>query len=58
MTEQNHPVPPEARDPLPAGLPHVACVLLWYPLFTQPFIFREVEGLRQHLPLKIGRAHV
>lgn len=53
MTEQNHPVPPEARDPLPAGLPHVACVLLWYPLFTQPFIFREVEGLRQHLPLTV-----
>lgn len=41
MTEQNHPVPPEARDPLPAGLPHVACVLLWYPLFTQPFIFAK-----------------
>ncbi len=53
MTEQSRPVPPEARDPLPAGLPHVACVLLWYPLFTQPFIFREVEGLRDHLPLTV-----
>lgn len=27
--------------------PHVAYILLWYPLFTQPFIFREVEGLRR-----------
>ncbi|MBQ9405567.1 MAG: glycosyltransferase family 4 protein [Desulfovibrio sp.] len=37
----------------PAGLPHVACVLLWYPLFTQPFIFREVEGLKKLLPLSV-----
>lgn len=36
-----------------AGLPHVAYVLLWYPLFTQPFIFREVQGLREHLPLSV-----
>jgi glycosyltransferase involved in cell wall biosynthesis len=28
-------------------MPHVAYVLLWYPLFTQPFIFREVEGLKK-----------
>ena len=35
------------------GLPHVACVLLWYPLFTQPFIFREVQGLRQRLPVSV-----
>lgn len=27
--------------------PHVAYILLWYPVFTQPFIFREVEGLRR-----------
>lgn len=27
--------------------PHVAYLLLWYPVFTQPFIFREVEGLRR-----------
>ncbi len=53
MTEQSHPFLPEARAPLPAGLPHVACVLLWYPLFTQPFIFREVEGLRAYLPLTV-----
>ena len=35
-------------------LPHVAYVLLWYPVFTQPFIFREVEGLKaQGLPLTV-----
>ncbi len=39
--------------PFAAGLPHVACVLLWYPLFTQPFIFREVQGLRQRLPVAV-----
>lgn len=39
--------------PLPPGLPHVAYVLLWYPLFTQPFIFREVEALRARLPLTV-----
>lgn len=46
---------PSAVDntPLPAGLPHVAVILLWYPLFTQPFIFREVEQLRRHLPLTV-----
>lgn len=38
---------------LPPNLPHVAYVLLWYPLFTQPFIFREVEGLRTRLPLEV-----
>ncbi len=38
---------------LPPGRPHAACVLLWYPLFTQPFIFQELEGLRAHLPLEI-----
>lgn len=26
--------------------PHVAYILLWYPVFTQPFIFREVQGLK------------
>lgn len=40
-------------QPLAAGLPHVAYVLLWFPLFTQPFIFREVECLRQILPLQV-----
>lgn len=39
--------------PLPAGQPHVAFVLLWYPLFTQPFIFREVESLAQIMPLEV-----
>lgn len=34
--------------------PHVAYLLLWYPLFTQPFIFREVEGLKAlGLPLTV-----
>lgn len=31
----------------PHNRPHVAYILLWYPLFTQPFIFREVETLRE-----------
>lgn len=35
-------------------LPHVAYILLWYPVFTQPFIFREVEGLKaQGLPITV-----
>lgn len=33
--------------------PHIAYILLWYPLFTQPFIFREVEGLRKQMPVTI-----
>lgn len=41
------------KKPLPPGLPHVGYVVLWFPLFTQPFIFREVEGLSAHLPLKV-----
>ncbi|MCL2122754.1 MAG: glycosyltransferase family 4 protein [Desulfovibrionaceae bacterium] len=37
-----------------APMPHVAYVLLWYPVFTQPFIFREVEGLKKAgLPLTV-----
>lgn len=40
-------------EPLKNGLPHVAYVTLWYPLFTQPFIFREAEGLREILPTKV-----
>ncbi|WP_165175055.1 glycosyltransferase family 4 protein [Desulfovibrio sp. ZJ369] len=50
MTERSVPA---ASTPLPPGLPHVAYVLLWYPLFTQPFIFREVEGLKARLPLTV-----
>lgn len=42
-----------AAMPLPCGLPHTAYVLLWYPLFTQPFIFREVENLRKEVPLQV-----
>lgn len=37
---------------IPAGLPHVAYIVLWYPLFTQPFIFREIENLRKVIPLQ------
>ncbi|MDE5833401.1 MAG: glycosyltransferase family 4 protein [Desulfovibrio sp.] len=33
--------------------PHLAYIALWYPLFTQPFIFSEVENLRDRLPLKV-----
>ena len=42
-----------SSQPFAPGLPHVACVLLWYPLFTQPFIFREVQGLRKRLPVSV-----
>lgn len=45
--------PEQEKNSLPAGLPHVAYVLLWFPLFTQPFIFREVDCLRKVLPLAI-----
>ncbi|MDR3319528.1 MAG: glycosyltransferase family 4 protein [Desulfovibrio sp.] len=38
---------------LPAGLPHIAYILLWYPLFTQSFIFREVENLKRSLPVAV-----
>ena len=31
----------------------IACVLLWYPLFTQPFIFREIQELKKELPCEI-----
>ncbi len=44
---------PVTQQPFEPGLPHVACVLLWYPLFTQPFIFREVQGLRKRLPVSV-----
>ncbi|MDO5536287.1 MAG: glycosyltransferase [Desulfovibrionaceae bacterium] len=36
-----------------APLPRVAVILLWYPLFTQPFIFRDVEGLKARLPVEV-----
>lgn len=41
------------RPAFKTGLPHVAYILLWYPLFTQPFIFREVEGLKGLLPISV-----
>lgn len=37
----------------PAGLPHIAYVVLWFPLFTQPFIFREARCLGEELPMEI-----
>jgi glycosyltransferase involved in cell wall biosynthesis len=41
-----------------ASVPHVAYVLLWYPVFTQPFIFREVEGLKKAgVPLTVYRLY-
>lgn len=40
-------------QPLAPGQPHVAIVLLWYPLFTQPFIFKEVETLARIMPVEI-----
>ena len=49
----NTTLPVAENGPLPTGLPHVAVILLWYPLFTQPFIFREVETLRRCLPLAV-----
>ena len=33
--------------------PVLGCILLWYPLFTQPFIFREIESLKEWLPLRV-----
>ncbi len=33
--------------------PRVAVILLWYPLFTQPFIFRDVEAIKRHLPAQV-----
>ena len=54
MSQTSSALAPEQHTaPLPAGLPHVAVLLLWYPLFTQPFIFREIENLRTQLPLEV-----
>lgn len=36
----------------PASL-KVGIILLWYPLFTQPFIFRDVEAVRQRLSVRV-----
>lgn len=52
-TTDSRPGTAAETGPLPPGLPHIAYLLLWYPLFTQPFIFREVEALRRHLPLTV-----
>ena len=53
MNQGTRPAAANPRPSLPKGLPHIAYVLLWYPLFTQPFIFREVEGLKERLPLTV-----
>lgn len=49
MDQSSHLDQPSQRAPAT----RVACILLWYPLFTQPFIFREVEGLRAHTDLSV-----
>lgn len=41
------------KKTLQAGQPHVAYVVLWYPLFTQPFIYREVEELSRLMPVQV-----
>lgn len=41
------------RHELPPDLPHLAYILLWFPLFTQPFIFREVKCLCEFMPVEI-----
>lgn len=49
-TQASSPADP---SPIAPGQPHIGIVLLWYPLFTQPFIFREVEELAKIMPLKV-----
>ncbi len=44
MTEQS------TRIPFHSASPKVGIILLWYPLFTQPFIFRDVEAIKTRLP--------
>ena len=53
MHEQEPTLAFDSSAPLPEGLPHVGCILLWYPLFTQPFIFRDVEALKRRLPVAV-----
>ena len=43
MTEQS------TRIPFHSASPKVGIILLWYPLFTQPFIFRDVEAIKTEL---------
>lgn len=43
----------QKKPPLPPNLPHLAYILLWFPLFTQPFIFREVKCLQDFLPVEV-----
>lgn len=43
--------PSASRDHAPH--PVVGVILLWYPLFTQSFIFRDVEGINAHLPTRV-----
>lgn len=46
-------MPDQAPAPLKSGQAHVGVVLLWYPLFTQPFIFSELETLSRRMPVEI-----
>lgn len=46
MTESPSPATPKPRL-------RIACILLWYPLFTQPFLFRELEAVREHVDLAV-----
>ena len=52
MTEQS------TRIPFHSASPKVGIILLWYPLFTQPFIFRDVEAIKTELmtngPLEVS----
>ena len=43
----NAPAAQPPLPPLPPGLPHVAYVLLWFPLSSETFIFREIVQLRE-----------
>ncbi len=52
-SQENRSTELAPKKPLVADLPHIAYILLWYPLFTQPFIFREIAGLRAILPIEI-----
>ncbi|MDR3357647.1 MAG: glycosyltransferase family 4 protein [Desulfovibrio sp.] len=44
---------PDMTATLPAGLPHVACILPWHQICIPPFIFREVENLKHRLPVEV-----
>lgn len=57
MSELENDVAKKAADKDAGGAkkagPRVAVILLWYPLFTQPFIFRDVEAIKKRLPTEV-----